>query len=392
MATNFLTSIQKSLQTLNVPKLVQQAIAKTPQAQAVKILTPYVQKATAAVTKAATPVVQKAVAQIQTAMQPKPAQIISPLPNNYVYTPPKPATPTQSFGQLNKTNTTGNKATGGGAIIASAGGGGNKQSAGTVMGVTIKASDINPQTGLPYAINPVTGEWDDGYFNYIKKLMGEQNVPLTTIQAMQKYSPANIKYGDIEKEEFAKATPYYERLLRESNWDIDQAKAKMKEDYDLGVKVERQNRDYERTQLVTQTAPAETLSAQDELAKRGMLDTVEGEAAPLTTQLSGGEEIKAKTGLMGKSYGGLAGGRLGTLLQSQTARTEAITNAQKAREAEMEIPYRYGTTGYEEERKRKAAELEQAKRKETAAAAAERYGRETAIAGQKVEGLMQPYL
>ena len=382
-----MASLLDSLTKL-IPQNVQNIIKQQPIAVAIKAVTPTVQKAVSTLTKAATPVVQQAQKQIQAAITPKPAQVISPLPNNY--TAQKAATPTQSFGQIsaNAASTTASKATG--PIIASAGTA-NRQSVGQVQGVTIKASDINPQTGLPYAINPATGLWDDGYFNQIRKMMSEQNVPLTTIQAMQKYSPANINYSSIEKEELAKATPYYERLLKEANWDVDQALGKMKEEYQLGVKIEHQNRDYERQQMIAQ-APQETLGTQDELARRGLLDTVAGEAAPLTTQLSTGEEVKANTGLMGKSYGGLAGGRLGTLLESQKARAEAINKAQQAAEATAEIPYRYGTTQYEEERKRKAAELEQAKRKETAAAAAERYGREVNIAGQKVEGLLQPYL
>lgn len=327
------------------------------------------------------------------------AVVTKPQPQTYTITPSiaslkvpnmvaneKVTQPTQSFAQIGQTQ----QKTGGGAIIASAAPA-KTQSVGQVKGA-FAASDINPQTGLPYAINPTTGQWDDGWYQYLVRLMSEKNVPLTTIQQLGKYGQSNISYTKIEEEEFEKAKPYYERLLKEANWDINQAVGKLKEEYDLGLRTTRESKDIERTSLVKQEAPREYTSMMDELARRGLLQTVTGEAKPLETQLSTGEKIKVETPQLTKSYGGLASRRIGSLLASQEARAEAINKAQKAREEELNIPYKYGSAAYEEERKRKAAELEQSQRKEAVAAAGVRYGRESQIAQSKYESLLNPYL
>lgn len=116
-----------------------------------------------------------------------------------------------------------------------------------------KKSDINPQTGLPYAVNPATGQWDDNYWaNVVEPKLkatngiSSDNVIQTAIDSFTKqigdynnkltqYDKANpFAFDQVLATERGKATqqldPYYSQTLNDLITGINTQRTRSQED------------------------------------------------------------------------------------------------------------------------------------------------------------------
>jgi len=131
----------------------------------------------------------------------------------------------------------------------------------------VRGEDINPATGKGYAINPSSGAWDDNYFaqNFGGGSGGSSgggqgpSIPGFTFD-----------WDQAENDALKELTPYYQKKLAEANGDVELAKKRIEEDYQQGL---RYNKEDAATQTTadTQTAKEETDATMDSLNQRGIL-------------------------------------------------------------------------------------------------------------------------
>jgi hypothetical protein len=183
-------------------------------------------------------------------------------------------------------------------------------------------------------------------------------------------------------------TAYYQSLLEDSNWNIDEAKRRMEEDYKLGVRGAREASDVNMRQQMDEAAPSALMSSMDELNKRGLVSRPTGDLAPVTAKLSTGETITAKTPNITKTFGGLAGEQFGRVQTAQQARAEAIGKALALRDEELAQNKGQKARETEQTAKTEKTRIEQEKEVAASKLASQRYAEQ--IAGKQA-GLQTAY-
>jgi hypothetical protein len=352
-----------------------------------------IQKSPVAVAKAIAPTVKQIA---QQAVAPKAAvAAVKPPPvvQKIAAPPPKPIVQKQSFGDIMAAVK---------PVVqqkpVSAGGGPSQamvlagQSVPSPTSAKITPASINPKTGLPYAINPSTGLWDEDYFNRVWSTYTQgAAIPSTVLDTIKKYALSGVSEKEAERLAMEELKPYYEKKLAESNWDFDTARKQMEEDRALEIKQGKENILAQQQEFFGTTAPQEQLQLQDALASRGILTTREGAATPLTGTTATGEQLTAKSPFTA-GYGGIAGRRIGTLVTSQKARADAIARGLSQREESLGLQTKQSTELMTEQQKRSAAALEEARKKEAASLGTSKYQRALTQAQLKTQEALGPYL
>lgn len=162
----------------------------------------------------------------------------------------------------------------------------------------------------------------------------------------------------VDKSKAANAD-YYAQILEESNWNIDEAKRRLEEDYRSGIRLARESSDVATRQLFNQEIPEEQLQTADALNRRGLLSTPTGTAQQVTGTLSTGEKITAANPYLRQSYGGLGGGQIAKMQTAQQARAEAFGRALKNKEEELTTPFNRSMSDQERLRKQRESEIRQ---------------------------------
>lgn len=238
----------------------------------------------------------------------------------------------------------------------------------------------------------------------LKKLYDE----LTTM-APEKFLP----------EAQSELVPYYERLLKESNYDVTVAKQRLEEDYRKGLRKKAEDVSAELKQLLTYDFPAEQKKELEDLNQRGLLGTVLNTLAPENsvtlsqTTDSGkavatarpGEAVNAaytpnlQTNTLGTFttprptsavFGGLAGKSMSNVTGQQDARQEAIIRAFKRYNEEQATDRSNKLTDYTTQGARKERDLIQERNEKTGALAAEKMNRAIALNQAKRQAIVEP--
>lgn len=145
-------------------------------------------------------------------------------------------------------------------------------------------------------------------------------------------------YDQMLAQQLKENTPYYQQLLESANWNINEAKKKLEEQYQLGMRKTKETYDAQTGELFKQTIPEEQLKMAENLNKRGLLATPTGKADQLTGKLSTGETISPTNPALTQKYGGIAGSQIGQMQSSQQARAEALGRALSTTEAGYQLP------------------------------------------------------
>ncbi len=168
--------------------------------------------------------------------------------------------------------------------------------------MTIQKSDINPETGKAYAVNPRSGVWDDNYWALeVEPRLKAQGINIPAF---------NFDYDQAEKEARAKLEPYYKQKLDEANGDVARAKQLIEQDYERGLRTAREDTAV-ALNTDTQNVKEENLTLGDSLNKRGVMFS----------------EAPAGDPAGGMVRSGLAGTEFGALGTKQDARRQAIERA-----------------------------------------------------------------
>lgn len=168
--------------------------------------------------------------------------------------------------------------------------------------------------------------------------------------------------------------PYYEKLLANSNWDINNAKKKLEEDYQLGKRQAEAGAAADTSTLFGQQIPQEQMQEAENLNKRGLLTTPEGSATQIQgTNPTTGQVVTPTNPYLTKKYGGIAGNQIGQMQTGQQARAEAIGRALSNREASLQLPVTQQNRYYDEQQKRNTYELGQKQNIGAATLAGEKY-------------------
>lgn len=255
-------------------------------------------------------------------------------------------------------------------------------------------------TAQPRATAPVTKQPTTGFGDIMAKLapvtpqavsqLVQQSVGLSEADksALARLRASDINYEDYERNALTELTPYYERLLKDVNYDIDLAVKQLEQSYQLGL---RQSREIAGTTLREQEPTFRTEREQQlaSLNQRGLLSTVTGPLetvsaiAPDTGEKIGGERIQG--------FGGLAGARIGILRQSQQARAEAIQRALARQEESASMEREQTKELQERSRQKQIYALEQEKRERVPTLAQSKYQRELQKTQLKREEILSPY-
>jgi hypothetical protein len=166
---------------------------------------------------------------------------------------------------------------------------------------------------------------------------------------------------------------YYMKLLENSNWDINEAKRKLEENFMLNLKSVRGTSDVSMRSQMNETAPSALMASMESLNKRGLISAPTGEAVPVTSTLSTGEQITAKTPNITKSFGGFAGEQYGRVQSAEQARAEAIARSLKQREEELNTEKAQADRLREQTAKAERERIEQEKQVSASKLASQRF-------------------
>jgi hypothetical protein len=210
--------------------------------------------------------------------------------------------------------------------------------------------------------------------------------------ALQQLKSSGIDYNAIEQQSFKDYGPYYERILKESNYDLATAKARLEEDYQKGLRTNREDASTALKTLTTQTNPAEQRATLDNLNRRGFLDTqVDNANQPTTETLPDGSTATTQP-VTTKGFGGAGGQILDTLRTSQSSRQEAITRALKRNEEQSAVTKARQFTDLDVGKQRDDFAKEQERKEKATALAGERYARQIQRNEIKRGEILDPYL
>lgn len=217
----------------------------------------------------------------------------------------------------------------------------------------------------------------------------------------------------------AELTPYYERLLKEANYDVEVAKKRLEEDYARGLRQKAEDTAASLKQLLGYDFPAEQKKSLEDLNQRGMLGTILNTLAkPKTETLTqttdtgtatastvAGEPINAtynpnlKTSTVGTftqplattaTFGGVAGKTMSDVGEQQDARKEAITRAFTRYNEEQSADRKSKLTDYTTQGARKQRDLTQERNEKIGALSAEKMNRAIALNTAKRQAIVEP--
>jgi len=275
----------------------------------------------------------------------------------------------------------------GGAVLASAGGGGQQypdpwsnQKTSTpsksFSQISTPSQDIAKAASTPYDPNA--------------------NIPLGNAlsaadkQALEALKASKLNYGDYERQALDELTPWYEKLLAESNYDIDLALRHLEETYTLGQRQAKATTG-EQLRMGEPTLQQERKSTLGNLAQRGLLEAapITGPTetlsynAPDTGEKLGGERIQG--------FGGLAGARMDILKKSQQSRVEAIQRALARQEEQSSLQKKQEQEIQERSRQKTARQLELEKQQKLPELAQSKYQRALQQLDIKRTEILSPY-
>jgi len=211
--------------------------------------------------------------------------------------------------------------------------------------------------------------------------------------ALEKLKVSNINYDQFQQQAMEELRPYYERLLKESNYDIDLAKQRLEEDYQTGRRYAKEDSTKELDTLLGQTAPMETRNTLDNLNQRGLLDSVipNQKQDQMSVTLPSGEN-KAYQPVTTANFGGVAGSEVDRLRQSQASRQEAIERALKRSDEQAMLDRQRKNQDYETQRQRTTFNMGQEKAEKAATLGESKYNRAIQRAVTQKEEILQPYI
>lgn len=231
---------------------------------------------------------------------------------------------------------------------------------------------------------------------------------------------SKLKFSDFEAEALKELTPYYERLLAESNWDVQQAKNRIIQDYQTGLRQQAEDLKTSLKELIQTTIPKEQKAQLEELNKRGMLGTILNQGAQARSQTVNqvtdvGQAVA--TNVPGQAvttaynpatttteianvsqgpvttaqFGGLAGKQWAESETGRDARQEAITRAFTRYNEEKNLERSRGITDAETTRGRQERAYQQEKAERIPQLAGEKYARKVQEMQTKRQAILEPY-
>lgn len=136
---------------------------------------------------------------------------------------------------------------------------------------------------------------------------------------------------------------YYEKLLADSNWDVNEAMRRLEEQHAMGTRFNTEDQQAAAKDLFTQQFPQEQTAMAENLNKRGLLSNPLGAAQQLSMQTPGGTgTTTVQNPVLTRQYGGIAGNQINQMQNAQQARAEAIGRAFSQREAQLQLPVTQG--------------------------------------------------
>lgn len=234
-------------------------------------------------------------------------------------------------------------------------------------------SETNPDTGVPYGVNPNTGYYDTNwYMNTFVKGLQEKYSTTEEQKLAQSESVSQVVFDQLYEQALKEYAPYYDRILKESGDDYNLAVSRLEEDYATGKRRARESALSDVTQQFQTEFPSEMKSLVGNLAQRGLLGTRLPQQAQPTTATVGEQVVKMEP-TTPTQFGGLAGKKLAMLQGSQRARTEAVQRALKNREEDIDTTRNRSLQDFGTRRERSLYQAEQEKKEKAGAYASTRY-------------------
>lgn len=230
--------------------------------------------------------------------------------------------------------------------------------------------------------------------DYINQLLSQQGAGgqiLTDVEKklLEQYKASSLNPEDYFNKAKEELKPYYERLLKEANYDVDLAVSRMEQDYTMGLRRAREDAGTSLKGLMA-TGDIENTQALADLNQRGLLGTPTGiQASSMTaTAPDTGGALSTQPRM---TYQGLGGSRLALLQQSQQARQEAINRALSRGEETADLSRTRSMEDYNTTRQRTTATLEQQQKEQAQQLGTSKYNQALNLIAVKRGEIMSPY-